>query len=147
MRAKDQARLSVLRAIMATNLNASKTSRPIATDAQLVTLLMGMKRTADGNIAEARKAGREDLVASEQTQGSIIEEYIGASGLEVLGEETLRPMIAAEVEATLASGRPLKSVMGKVMKRVNETAGNKLVDNTLVALLVQELIQEKTKKA
>jgi hypothetical protein len=147
MRAKDQARLSVLRAIMSANLNASKTAKPIATDAQLVTMLMGMRRTIDQNIAEAKKVGRDDILQSEQVQAGILDEYIGSSGLEILGEAELRPLILKEIEDALASGESTKSLIGGVMKRVKEATEGKIVDSTVLAPLAKQLVNEQTKKS
>ena len=147
MRAKDQARLSVLRAIMSANLNASKTAKPIATDAQLVTMLMGMRRTIDQNIAEAKKVGRDDILQSEQVQAGILEEYIGNSGLEILGEAELRPLILKEIQDSLSRGEATKSLVGGVIKRVKEATDGKIVDSTILAPLAKELVNEQTKKS
>lgn len=145
MRAKDQARLSVLRSIMSANLNASKTAKPIETDLQLVTLLMSMRRTIDQNIAEAKKVGREDIAESESVQGGILQEFINASGLEVLGEEQLRPLITQQIESSVQAGKGGKALFGDVIKNLKQTTEGKVIDNTVMATLIKELVAEQTK--
>lgn len=146
MRAKDQARLSVLRAIMSANLNASKTSKPIETDLQLVTMLMGMRRTIDQNIAEAKKVGRDDMVQSESVQGSILDEFVNNSGLEILGEEELRPLILKQIESSVQGGKEGKSLFGDVIKHLKETTAGKVIDSSVLAPLVKDLVNANAKQ-
>ncbi|TVY52847.1 Altered inheritance of mitochondria protein, partial [Lachnellula suecica] len=95
MRAKDTARLSVLRSLLSSTLNASKTSSPINTDLQMLSLLR--KSSAQGKTAseEFRKNGREDLAAKEEAQVGILEEYAG--GVEVVGEGEIRGVVEGVV--------------------------------------------------
>lgn len=147
MRAKDQARLSVLRAIMSANLNASKTAKPIETDTQLVTMLMGMRRTIDQNMAEARKVGRDDIVEAESVQAGILDEFIGASGLAVLREAELRPLILKQIEASVQTGKSGKSLVGDVIKNLKDITAGKVVDGSVLAPLVKELVSSETKQS
>ena len=147
MRAKDQARLSVLRAIMSANLNASKTPRPIETDIQLVGMLVNMRRTTSQNIAEARKVGREDIAETESVQGGILDEFIDGSGLEVLREEQLRPLILEQIEASVQGGKKDKALLGDVIKNIKESTESKVVDNSVLGPLVKDLVNEHTKQS
>lgn len=132
---------------MSTNLNASKTAKPIETDLQLLAMLTGMRRTIDINIAEAKKVGREDIAESEATQGRILDEYIHGSGLEVLTEEKLRPMVLDAIEAAVQKGKKGKAIVGEVIKQVKAAAEGKVVDAGTLGVLANELVERHTKQS
>lgn len=139
MRAKDTARLSVLRSIMSANLNASKTSTPIRTDVQLVALIRKLQKAAQDAVTDAKAAGREDLVGKENEQMAILDEYLAGSGVQSIGEAELKALIQDAVEAAKSSGAAGKSLMGDVMKRLSGALEGKDVDKKSVAGLVKEL--------
>ncbi|KAL6830266.1 YjgF-like protein [Trichoderma camerunense] len=136
MRAKDAPRLSVLRAIMSANLNASKTTSPIRTDVQLVALIRKLQKSAQDAVADAQAAGRDDLVQKENEQISILDEYIAGSGVQTLGEAEIKVLISQAIEAANGAGKGGKSLMGEVMKRVNAALEGKDVDKKSVAALL-----------
>ncbi|KAH6607201.1 hypothetical protein Trco_003514 [Trichoderma cornu-damae] len=138
LRAKDAPRLSVLRSIMSADLNASKTSSPIRTDVQLVALIRKLQKSAHDAVADARAAGRDDLVQKESRQISVLDEYIAGSGVQTLGDAEMRALINEAVEAARGAGAAGKSLMGDVMKRVNVALEGKDVDRKSVAALVKE---------
>ncbi|KAL2134786.1 hypothetical protein VTI74DRAFT_10860 [Chaetomium olivicolor] len=117
MRAKDTNRLSVLRAVLAATLNASKTDKPIKTDAQLVSLLRKSAGKAAEAAAEARAAGREDLAEKEEAQQKILEEYASSAGGREVGAEELRQLAASRKAALLAEGVAENALAGQMMKR------------------------------
>ncbi|KAL6353366.1 hypothetical protein LRP88_13858 [Fusarium phalaenopsidis] len=139
MRAKDAPRLAVLRAIMSANLNASKTSTPIKTDVQLVALIRKIQKGAFDAVAEAKAAGREDLVQKEEEQIKVLDEYISNSGVQTLGEAELKALVQDAVEASKAAGVQAKAIMGDVMKRLSGALEGKDVDRKELAKLVKEL--------
>ncbi|KAK4091041.1 hypothetical protein Purlil1_4621 [Purpureocillium lilacinum] len=139
MRAKDAPRLSVLRAIMSANLNASKTATPIKTDVQLVALIRKIQKSALDAAAEAQAAGRQDLVDKENEQARILDGYLADSGVQSLGEAELKALVQDAVEASRAAGTAAKSLMGDVMKRLAGALEGKDVDRKQVASLVKEL--------
>ncbi|KAL1864226.1 hypothetical protein Daus18300_007823 [Diaporthe australafricana] len=142
MRAKDAARLSVLRTILSATNNAAKTSSPIKTDVQLVQLL---RKTARGNqeaAEEARKAGREDLIAKEEAQVKIIDEYIAESGLKTLGKDEMKVLVENIVSEAKNEGVDEKRLSGEVMKRLMAKDGpleGKEVDRSELAQIAKEL--------
>ncbi|RSL98415.1 hypothetical protein CDV31_012615 [Fusarium ambrosium] len=139
MRAKDAPRLAVLRLIMSANLNASKTSSPIKTDVQLVALIRKIQKGAFDAVAEAKAAGREDLVQKEEEQIKVLNEYISNSGVQTLGEAELKALVQDAVEASKAAGVQAKAIMGDVMKRLSGALEGKDVDRKELAKLVKEL--------
>ncbi|ROV91682.1 hypothetical protein VMCG_09231 [Cytospora schulzeri] len=142
MRAKDTARLGVLRGVISATNNAAKTPTPISTDVQLVQLL---RKTARGNqeaVEEARAAGREDLVEKEETQIKIIEEYIADSGVQTLGKEEMQTIVEKVVSDAKSEGVDEKRLSGEVMKRLMSKGGpleGKEVNRNELAQIAKEL--------
>lgn len=138
MRAKDAPRLAVLRAVLAATLNASKTGTPISTDAALVALLRKTARTYQEAADGFRAADRQDLAEKEEAQIKILEEYSTRSGIETLGEKSLRSIVRAAIEELPADKR--KSI-GDIMKTVVRPEGplaGKDVEKSTVARIVKE---------
>ncbi|KAI0430168.1 Yqey-like protein-domain-containing protein [Xylaria sp. FL1042] len=140
MRAKDTARLSVLRAALSSALNASKTSSPITTDAALVALLRKQARGCADARDEFAAAGREDLVAKENAQISVLDEYMTSSGVEELSGDELRAVVK-DVVAGLGSGE--KPRLGDVMKTLLAPGGpldGKTVEKADLARVVKDVV-------
>ena len=138
MRAKDAARLSVLRAALSSTLNASKTSSPITTDAALVGLLRKQARGCADARDEFAAAGREDLVAKEDAQIAVLNEYMSDSGVEELSGDQLRAVVR-DVVAGLGEEKPK---MGDIMKTLLAPGGpldGKNVEKAEVARVVKEV--------
>ncbi|KAI1491367.1 GatB/YqeY domain-containing protein [Biscogniauxia mediterranea] len=145
MRAKDAPRLAVLRSILAATLNASKTSAPVVTDAQVVALLRRARRAADEAAAEARGASRPDLVEREEAQARVLDEYVAGSGVEELTPEALRAVVAEVVAAAKEGkeGDAAKVRVGDVMKALLAPGGpldGKDVEKGELAKVVKEVV-------
>ncbi|AEO55389.1 hypothetical protein MYCTH_2299157 [Thermothelomyces thermophilus ATCC 42464] len=146
MRAKDANRLAVLRSILAAALNASKTDKPIRTDAQLVSLLQKSALKSQEAAAEARRAGREDLAEKEEAQQRILEEYAAGSGVRELGEAELRQLIESTKANLLAEGVQEKALSGQIIKKLFTLGGpldGVVVEKKEVVKLVMESCQAK----
>ncbi|KAG5999571.1 hypothetical protein E4U43_001990 [Claviceps pusilla] len=139
MRAKDTPRLSVVRAILSANLNASKTSSPVRTDVQLVALIRRLQKSAQDAAADAQAAGRADLVDKETEQIRILDEYLAGSGVVTLGEAELKTLVQDAIEASKTAGTATKSLVGDVMKRLAGALEGKDVDRKAVADMVKGL--------
>lgn len=145
MRAKDAPRLAAIRSILAATLNASKTSSPIVTDAQVLSLLRKTQRASADASAEFAAAARQDLVDKEQAQIGVLEEYAAGSGIEEVNEEQLRTIVAGVVTAmTSEAGATTdgKARMGDVMKKVLAPGGpleGKDVEKATLARIVKEV--------
>ncbi|KAI2624392.1 GatB/YqeY domain-containing protein [Hypoxylon sp. NC1633] len=144
MRAKDAARLSAIRSILAATLNASKTANPITTDLQLISLLKKTRRASADASAEFLAAGRQDLVDKEQAQIDVLDEYVAQSGVEEVTEDQLRVVVQGVIaaltsEAQLTAG---KARFGDVMKQLmgpGSPLDGKDVEKAQVAKIVKEL--------
>lgn len=136
MRAKDAPRLAVLRAVLAANLNASKTDKPIQTDVQLVSLLRKVRKGAEEAAAEAEAVQRQDLVDKEMQQAYILDEYIEACGVRKMGEAELEAIIKEAVEAVKADAQGAKNLMGQVMSKVMAKVAGQDVDKQSLSQMV-----------
>lgn len=139
MRAKDAPRLSVLRAIMSANLNASKTAAPVRTDVQVVALIRKIQSAAEEAVTEAKAAGRDDIVANEGQQIAIMREYLANSGIECPDEAKLQALVDEAVAASCSSGIAPQAQMGDVMKRLAVVLEGMDVDKKQVAWMVKKL--------
>ena len=141
MKAKDTARLSVLRSVIASTLNASKTASPIKTDAQLVALLRKQARSSRDVITEFRQAGREDLVEKEEAQVRVLEGYVEDSGIETVAEAELRNIVQAVKAELAAEGIADKAAVGEAMKRLLSPGGpldGKYVEKADISRILKE---------
>ncbi|RYP23921.1 hypothetical protein DL765_000807 [Monosporascus sp. GIB2] len=142
MRARDAARLTVLRTVLSAAQNASKTSSPIATDAQLVALLRRTRAATEEAAGEARAAQRPDLVEREEAQVRVLDEYVAGSGVEEVGVEQLRAIVAAGVEGE-GGGEGGKARVGDVMKKLLAPGGplaGKSFEKAELAKIVKEVV-------
>jgi uncharacterized protein YqeY len=136
MQQKDTPRLTVLRALLASTLNASKTSTPINTDMQMLALLRKTANSSRTASQEFEKAGRGDLVEKEESQIKVLEEYMG--DVQVVGEEEIRDVVKRVVEGVRESGG--KMGLGEVMRGVVGEFEGKNVDKGELAKVVKEVL-------
>ncbi|KAK0266340.1 hypothetical protein LTS09_000292 [Friedmanniomyces endolithicus] len=143
MQQKDKTRLAVVRALLADVMNAAKTSSPIQTDMQLLSLLRKRVAAAQTAKAEFAGAGRQDLVEQEEQQAKVLEEYAG--GVETLGADSVRDSVQRVVEegkAALAAGAKAAN-MGDVLKKLLGAGGSlegKNVERSEVARIVKQMM-------
>jgi hypothetical protein len=138
MQKKDQARLSVLRGLLAEITNASKTDKPIANDSSLFLLLRKKLAAGEDSVQEFQKAKREDLVAKEEEQIKVLREYIG--GIDVFSGEELRKTVEGVVEESKNAGE--KAHPGKVMGTVLKALGERAVDREELSKVIGEILGE-----
>lgn len=140
MQTKDSNRLSVLRAVLAQTLNASKTSAPINTDIQMLALLRKSVSAGRAASEEFKGAGRQDLADKEDLQVAIMEEYAGS--VETVGEDEIRSTVQSVVDSLKSEGTKLQ--MGDVLKRVfaPEVLGSKPVERGEVAAIVKQILAQ-----
>lgn len=139
MRAKDTNRLAVVRGLLAEVTNAAKTSSPITSDLQLLSVVR--KRIASSRTAkdEAAANSRQDLAEKEEAQIVLLEEY--ASSVQTWSEDKLGEAVKATVEAMKAAGDKL--VMGEVMKKLLGPGGEldgKPVEKSKVSIAVKRAL-------
>ncbi|KAK5133825.1 hypothetical protein LTR08_007255 [Meristemomyces frigidus] len=140
LKAKDTPRLAVLRALLAEITNAAKTSSPLTSDLQLLALLRKRAAASQAARLEFRAAGREDLVAAEEKQGMVLDEYAGS--VETVGVGEVEGVVE-EVVREMRGGGAGKVGLGEVMKRLFAVGGGlegKAVERGVVAQVVREVL-------
>ena len=138
MRAKDGPRLAVLRSIMSTNLNASKTKKPIRTDQDLMQMIWGMKNSLKETMKESAAAKRQDLVEKQEHEMSIIDEFIEAGPLKLVSEEEVVAEVKRVIGDLVVQGVEKNKIMPETMKAMNATYKDKLIDRKALAKAIGE---------
>lgn len=139
MRERDASRRDVLKAVFAEVTNASKTTTPIETDVQLLSLLRKKITAADAAMTQFKQAGRQDLVQQEQEQAAILKEY--ASGISLMSPEDVRQAVMDTVIELRAQEPGLRA--GNVMKALFAPGGRlegKPLDKSTVPGLVKDAL-------
>ncbi|KAJ4291852.1 hypothetical protein N0V90_009748 [Kalmusia sp. IMI 367209] len=135
LRSKDKPRLTVLRSLLAEITNASKTSKPIATDASLFSLLSKQIKASQAAVEEFEKAKRDDLVEKERSQLSVLEGLLNK--IEKVDDGEIREAVAEVVKE--GKGNNVGAVIGKTMGKF----GGRPVDAEAVRRIVGEVLGEK----
>ena len=108
MKAKDKARLGVLRLITAAIKQREVDERITLNDEQVLAVLEKMIKQRKDSIAQYEKAGRDELAQQEAFEIGIIQEYLP----EQLSDAEIDALIS---EAISSSGAASMKDMGKVM--------------------------------
>jgi uncharacterized protein YqeY len=108
MRAKETARLSAIRLLLAAIKQREVDERIVVDDAGIITIVEKMMKQRKDSITQFEKAGRDDLVAIEVGEMAILQAYLPAQ----LSDAEVAAAVAAAVAATGASG---PQDMGKVI--------------------------------
>lgn len=147
MRAKDKPRLDILRSIMAEITNASKTAKPITSDAHLLALLTKQLASSDKSLEDFRNAKRDDLVEKEEKQRHVLKGYVEEIPKVKPGEVDV---LVAEVVRELSGGQDgdaeKKPAFGLVMKGVLMKIAGQPVDQGYVSKKVEEMCGKSGKK-
>ena len=132
MRAKDKPRLATLRLITAAIKQREVDERIELDDTQVTLVLDKMVKQRRESIVQFEKAGRDDLIAIENSELEIIIPYLP----EQLGEDEINALIDAALEQTGASS--IKD-MGKVMGQLKPKLQGKADMGAVSALIKAKL--------
>ncbi len=125
MRAKDAARLSTIRLLLAAIKQREVDERKVMTDADVLAVIEKMVKQRRDSIAQFEAGKRMDLVAAEQAEVAILLDYLPQQ----LGNDELDALVAAAVTATGATG---PAAMGKVMAHLKPQLAGR-ADMTVVS--------------
>jgi uncharacterized protein len=116
MRAKDAARLSAIRMLLAAIKQREIDARIVLDDAQTLAIVDKLIKQRRDSVAAFSQAGRTDLVDKENAEIAVLGAYLpqqaGAAEISAEIEAALAALAAAEQGAVPAAG---PQVMGKVM--------------------------------
>src|SRR5690606_33405284 len=119
LRAGDKARLSVLRMALAGVKQREVDTRRPSDDAAVLAVIERMIKQGRDALAQYRAGNRADLVAKEEAELKVLQEYLP----EQLDDEALDALIREVIDATGASS--LKD-MGKVMAEIKNRAAGRV---------------------
>ena len=132
MRARDKARLNVLRLITAAIKQKEVDERVDLDDAGILAVLDKMTKQRRESMEQYESAGREDLAGQERFELELIAEYLP----EPLAAEELDRLIRSAVAATGASSmRDMGAVMGHLREQIQGRADMKAVSGAVKDIL------------
>lgn len=119
--------------------NASKTSSPIQTDLQLLSLIRKRAAAAKDAAQEFAAANRPDLKEKEESQVTILEEY--AAQVETMSVEDIMAVVSQEISQLKAADK--KVDIGSVLKSLFAPGGaldGKPAERAEVARIAKEAV-------
>jgi uncharacterized protein YqeY len=132
MRAKDKDRLGALRLITAAIKQKEVDERIELDDTGVLAVLEKMVKQRKDSIEQYSRAGRDDLIAKEQFELELIQDYLP----EQMSEAEIEAVVAEAISATGASEmKDMGKVMGMVKPRVQGKADMGLVSKLVKAKL------------
>jgi uncharacterized protein YqeY len=132
MRARDKARLSTIRLILAAIKQREVDGRIELDDAQVVAVLEKMVKQRRESIAQFGQAGRDDLVAQENSELEVITPYMPAA----LSASEIDQLVDAALAAT---GATSIRDMGKVMAELKPQLAGRADMGAVSALIKARL--------
>ncbi|MFT8317550.1 MAG: GatB/YqeY domain-containing protein [Sporolactobacillus sp.] len=132
MKAREKARLSVIRMLKASLHNESiKIGNPLSDDEALAVLTRELKQRKD-SLQEFENAGRQDLVDEVSVEIAIVQSYMP----EQLSEDELQSIVDETISEVGAAskadiGKVMKAIMPKVKGRADGGLINRLVRSKL----------------
>ena len=108
MRAKDTARLGAIRLLLAAIKQREVDDRIVLDDAAVIAIIEKMMKQRKDSISQFEKASRDDLVAIEAAEMTILQAYLPAQ----MSDNEVEAAVAAAVASTGATG---PQDMGKVI--------------------------------
>ena len=108
MRAKETARLGTIRLLLAAIKQREVDDRIVLDDAAVIATVEKMIKERKDSISQFEKAGRDDLVAVESAEMTILQAYLPAQ----MSDAEVQAAVAAAVASTGAAG---PQDMGKVI--------------------------------
>ena len=132
MKARDKERVSVLRLINAEIKRYEVDERKDPTDETVLDILNRMQKQRNDSIKAFEEAGRDDLVAQEAMELTIIKEFMPAA----LSDDEVKSIVTAAIAEV---GAESMKDMGKVMGKINGPLKGK-ADMGTVSALVKSLL-------
>ena len=132
MRAKDTARLGAIRLLLAAIKQREVDDRVVLDDAAVIAIIEKMMKQRKDSISQFEKANRDDLVAIEAAEMTILQAYLPAQ----MSDNEVAAAVAAAVAATGATG---PQDMGKVISALKGQLAGK-ADMGKVSALVKAVL-------
>jgi uncharacterized protein YqeY len=131
LRARDERRKSVIRLSLAAITNAEVRTGELD-DTEVVAVLQTQANRRRDTIAELKEFERNDLLAEEEAELAILEEYLP----DLLSREEITEEARKVIEAVGAAGpKQMGIVMGQLMPKLKGRADGRLVNEVVRELL------------
>lgn len=132
LRSGDSLRKNTLRMVLSAIKQVEIDGRKTLTEDEILAILHKQVKSREETIADARKAGRDDLVSEAEAEIAVLKEFLP----EPMDEDALRAL-AQEViaETGAASMRDMGKVMGALLPRVAGRASGAQVSAVVRQLL------------
>ncbi len=132
MKAKDKARLGVLRMLQAAVKQVEVDTRAELDDDAVVKVLQSYRKKVRDSLAGARESGRDELVAQAEAELVVVESYLPAELDDAALEALVREVIAETgAESMKDMGRVMKAVLAKAAGRVDGSRVSPVVKTLL----------------
>jgi len=132
LRARDECRKSVIRMALAEIVNAEVEHGGDLDDAGMAAVLQKQARRRRDTIAELQQVDRPDLLAAEEAELAILEEYLPA----LLSREEIVEEARQVIEEVGATGMgQMGPVMGQLMSKLKGRADGRLANEVVRELL------------
>lgn len=132
MKGGDKARLATIRLIMAAVKQVEVDERKDLTDADLLAILDKMAKQRRESISQYKEAGRDDLVAQEESELLVIQDFLP----QPLTEDEIAELIKEAVASTGAQDmKDMGKVMGVLKPKLQGRADMGKVSGQIKALL------------
>lgn len=132
MKSGDDLRKRTIRMVLAAIKQVEVDKRTDADEMAVTALIQKEVKTRREALEEAKKASREDLVAANEAEIKVLEEFLPKA----MPAEELRALVQAAIEET---GAAAPSDMGKVMKVVMPKVAGR-APNDAISAAVKELL-------
>jgi uncharacterized protein len=136
MKSKDKVRLETVRGIKKFIIEKEVSVRPSGqdglTEAQEMEILVQIAKQRRDSIEQYRKGGREDLVAQEEAELVILEEYLPP---QMSDEEISQVIDEVIASAGATSAKEMGKVMGGAMQQLKGKADGKKIQDMVKAKL------------
>jgi len=132
MRDKDVLRRDVIRMVRAAIKNAQIEKQAPLDDQEVIAVLTKEVKKRRESIEMFAKGGRDDLVAQEEAEIGVLEDYMP----EMMSEQEIEAVVGAIIAEMGANGAAqFGPVMGKTMAKLRGQADGKLVNQVVKRLL------------
>jgi len=128
MKAGDKLRMMTLRGVLSEITRIEKDVRREASETEIVQVIKRERARRDEVLEFARRGGREDLIAQNETEAKILDGYLPAA----LGADEVKAVIAAQISAGV-------NQIGPLMKALRDQFGPRLEGKTASDLVKQAL--------
>jgi len=136
MRSRDALRLNVLRMMKTAVKNKEIEKMKALEEGEVLAVFNTLVKQRKDSIEQFRKGGREELAQKEESEITILEEYLPAAA----SDDDVRKAIE---EAVVETGATTVKDMGKVMAATRTRLAGKTIDGGKVSQLVKERLSGK----